>query len=79
MACKPRDRPHGNEQRSDAGVPIRKCDVFAAIEKMEPATGESVDMASIIKWRHPMPLLLWLLGVPLSLVVILMLFGVVGF
>jgi len=26
-----------------------------------------------------MPLLLWLLGVPLSLVVILMLFGVVGF
>jgi hypothetical protein len=26
-------------------------------------------------WRDPMPILLWLLGVPLSVIVLLMLFG----
>jgi hypothetical protein len=29
--------------------------------------------------EEPMPLLLWLLGVPLGIVVLLMLFGVIGF
>jgi len=31
------------------------------------------------KRRKKMPILLWLLGVPIGLVVLLMLFGVVGF
>jgi hypothetical protein len=43
--------------------------------RMEPGLEREVFDASVNKENHVMPIILWLLGVPLSVIILLLLFG----
>jgi hypothetical protein len=49
--------------------------IGAGVAQARPAV-RAILNASNIFWRFEMPIILWLLGVPLTVVLLLMLFGV---
>jgi hypothetical protein len=69
-------RPH---RRQDVGTDRRRDDGNYRGELSGGTIGlaEGLSMASTRMWRAKMPIILWLLGVPISLIIILLLFGVV--
>jgi hypothetical protein len=51
------------------------CNATAAWNARHPAAFSNHLVAHTKDWRSKMPVILWLLGVPLSLIIILALFG----
>jgi hypothetical protein len=73
-------RTYRNEQRPPELVP-KKC--ASAGQRQGSIAGTRFRLVRLRQNRNEririMPILLWLLGVPISIVLLLMLFGVIGF